>query len=71
MYTTVEKNRKNDIGKSARIINNMKTTKICVICYRQIQTEDLIRSRSLNRLGLPEARENTLLYITSDSWHKI
>jgi hypothetical protein len=33
--------------------------------------EDLARSPSLNRLGIPEARENTLLYLTSVLRNKI
>ena len=57
----------NNIGKSARIIADMKIGKSLssAISEAKQKKDDLTRSRSLNRLGLPEARENTLSYLTS------
>lgn len=51
---------------------NRSRKKFGLLCIEpKRKKEDLARSFSLNRLGLPEARENTLSYLTSVLWDKI
>ena len=53
------------IYASHRTANSSTNAHICESRTVRVKKDDLTRSRSLNRLGLPEARENTLLCLTS------